>query len=86
MPNRTLDEIYAEMKDFPPEERLRLAAKILNDLTAEYATGFKPGKSDQITIWQDLLELSKRIEEVGVDLPEDFAEQHDHYLYGTPKR
>ena len=21
-----------------------------------------------------------------VDLPEDFAEQHDHYLHGTPKR
>jgi predicted DNA-binding antitoxin AbrB/MazE fold protein len=20
------------------------------------------------------------------DLPRDFAEQHDHYLYGTPKR
>ena len=20
------------------------------------------------------------------DLPEDFAAQHDHYLYGTPKR
>lgn len=21
-----------------------------------------------------------------LDLPADFAEQHDHYLYGTPKR
>jgi hypothetical protein len=21
----------------------------------------------------------------GVDLPEDLAEQHDHYLYGVPK-
>jgi len=21
-----------------------------------------------------------------LDLPEDFAEQHDHYLYGVPKR
>jgi hypothetical protein len=21
----------------------------------------------------------------GVDLPEDLAEQHDHYLYGSPK-
>jgi hypothetical protein len=23
---------------------------------------------------------------VDADLPSDFAEQHDHYLYGTPKR
>jgi hypothetical protein len=22
----------------------------------------------------------------ATDLPEDFAENHDHYLYGTPKR
>jgi hypothetical protein len=22
----------------------------------------------------------------AVDLPEDMAEQHDHYLHGTPKR
>jgi hypothetical protein len=86
MHRRTVDEIYAEVRDIPPEERLKLAAKILNDLTAEHTTGLKSDESDRITIWQDLLELSKHVEESGVNLPEDLAEQHDHYLYGTPKR
>jgi len=29
------------------------------------------------------LELSRRMPR---DLPEDLAEQHDHYIHGTPKR
>ena len=33
-------------------------------------------------IWSSLLELAGTIH----DLPEDASEQHDHYLYGTPKR
>jgi len=32
-----------------------------------------------------LLEMLDKLP-VNPDLPEDFAEQHDHYLYGTPKR
>ena len=32
-------------------------------------------------ILDDLLDLAADFE-----LPSDFAEQHDHYLYGTPKR
>ena len=32
-------------------------------------------------VLDDLLDLA-----ADFDLPSDFAEQHDHYLYGTPKR
>jgi len=32
---------------------------------------------------QDLVELSKQMPD---DLPEDLAEEHDHYIHGTPKR
>ncbi len=32
---------------------------------------------------RDLVELSKQMPD---DLPEDLAEQHDHYIHGTPKR
>ena len=34
------------------------------------------------TIWDKLLELAGTIE----GLPSDMAENHDHYLYGTPKK
>ncbi len=31
--------------------------------------------------------LLRDVEELGVDdLPEDLAENHDHYIHGTPKR
>ena len=33
-----------------------------------------------------LLRLANEAEAMEVDLPEDLAAQHDHYLYGTPKR
>ena len=36
----------------------------------------------QPTIWQQLLELAGTVE----GLPADMAENHDHYLYGVPKK
>jgi Arc/MetJ-type ribon-helix-helix transcriptional regulator len=38
-------------------------------------------------IWERILERSAAIPDEEWDkLPTDLAEQHDHYLYGTPKR
>ena len=34
------------------------------------------------TIWAKLLELAGTVE----GLPSDMAENHDHYLYGVPKK
>jgi hypothetical protein len=33
------------------------------------------------TIWEKLLEIAGTVEG-----PEDWAENHDHYIHGTPKR
>ena len=35
---------------------------------------------------QTLYERFKDIAGKAVDLPSDFAEQHDHYIHGSPKR
>ncbi len=38
-------------------------------------------------IWELFEEFTEKIpEEVLTQLPTDGAEQHDHYIYGTPKR
>ncbi|MEK6285554.1 MAG: hypothetical protein AABO57_07425 [Acidobacteriota bacterium] len=38
-------------------------------------------------VWQMVEELLKRIPQDVLDqLPTDGSEQHDHYIYGTPKR
>ena len=43
-------------------------------------------KSDR-PIWEEIAEIMSLVpEEDLATLPTDLAEQHDHYLYGTPKR
>jgi Arc/MetJ-type ribon-helix-helix transcriptional regulator len=38
-------------------------------------------------IWEEILELTADVADEEFDkLPVDGAEQHDHYIYGTPKR
>lgn len=86
MTKRTWNEIYGDVKAISPEERLKLAAKILNELAESFPAEVKRMEPGKATIWQDLLQLAKQAELIGGDLPEDLAEQHDHYLYGKPKR
>ncbi len=41
----------------------------------------------QKPIWEEILELTADVPDEEWDkLPTDLAEQHDHYIYGTPKR
>lgn len=38
-------------------------------------------------IWEEILELTADVPDEEFDkLPTDLAEQHDHYIYGIPKR
>ena len=38
-------------------------------------------------VWEEILELTADVPPEEWDkLPSDLAEQHDHYLYGTPRR
>jgi len=65
------------------------------------AAGVSPGaelvarvQDDQIVlqrprrpIWEEILDLAEDIPTEELDkLPTDGASQHDHYIYGTPKR
>lgn len=38
------------------------------------------------SIWEELARLGREAESLPCDLPEDLAINHDHYLYGVPKR
>jgi Arc/MetJ-type ribon-helix-helix transcriptional regulator len=38
-------------------------------------------------VWEEIQELTADVpDEVWDALPTDLAEQHDHYIYGTPRR
>jgi hypothetical protein len=44
------------------------------------------GDSANATIWESLIKLGREVESLPCDLPDDLALNHDHYLYGAPKR
>jgi len=47
----------------------------------------EPLAQAQKPIWEEILELTADVPDEEWDkLPTDLAEQHDHYIYGTPKR
>ncbi len=41
---------------------------------------------EEETIWQKLNRVAEKHANRPTNLPSDLAENHDHYLHGTPKR
>jgi Arc/MetJ-type ribon-helix-helix transcriptional regulator len=66
---------------------------LLQKLNQGQAMADKPAVSEEAIvpahkpIWEVFQEISARVpDEVWDALPTDLSEQHDHYIYGTPKR
>jgi hypothetical protein len=74
---RTVTAIF-DGEVFRPTEPLDLPAHAEYRLTIDEQT---PVASEDEFPLMRYLKLAQ-----DLDLPSDFAEQHDHYLYGTPKR
>jgi len=70
----SVQEIIAELPKLPPEDFRLVVEKVhqLESVTRKPKTGW--GKA--------LLEVAGTAD----DLPSDLAVNHDHYLYGAPKR
>ena len=69
----------------------RAATLLLQELDQEQARRQRASQADadqgRKPIWERILERSAAIPDEEFDkLPNDLAEQHDHYIYGTPKR
>ena len=67
-------EIIAQLPKLKPEELQRVKAGL-----AELERQQTPPEH---SVWDALLEFAGTAE----GLPPDLAENHDHYLHGTPKR
>jgi hypothetical protein len=47
----------------------------------------RPEQQPAKTIWEEIRDITRDVpDEVWERLPRDGAEQHDHYLYGAPKK
>ena len=74
---KTLDVIY-DGEVFKPEQTISLAPNRKYRITVD-SEPIVSGMGEK-NAWDVLESLTGSIE-----APEDWAEQHDHYLYGTPK-
>lgn len=70
------EKIYERVKVLPIEKQKEILQQIESI-----------EKETPPTIWQKIRARSEKIpEEVWEEMPKDGSEQHDHYLYGTPKK
>lgn len=76
--------IQEKVKALPPEKQQQVLS-IVEEMLSETNT-----TRDRLTarpLWQIAEEISAQVPlEEWEKLPTDGAEQHDHYLYGSPKR
>ena len=74
-----LEKIQA-LPDKKQEEVLAIVDQMLKEGETQSRENARP-------IWEIITELSAQVPmEEWEKLPSDGAEQHDHYLYGAPKR
>jgi hypothetical protein len=76
--------IQEKVKSLPPEKQQRVLAMV-EEMLSE-----KDGTQGCIAVrpfWEIAEEISAQVPlEEWEKLPADGAEQHDHYLYGSPKK
>ncbi len=73
---------HSDGKVIIPDEPVEIpSGAVLNVTVEEVPAEAKPHSSRET-----LLRLAREAEAMDVDLPTDLAAQHDHYLYGSPKR
>ncbi len=87
-----LTELIQQAETLATEEQLQLIAHLAQKLSATTQESQSVQQTDlELTTGQSLLAMFDSLtadmtpEEIA-KLPTDGAEQHDHYLYGSPKR
>ena len=73
-----------------PDDVIRAALNALDQQEQQEQQNYQNGQSDEVLnkpIWKRFQDAGQRLPHTESDtLPEDGASQHDHYIYGTPKR
>ena len=73
-----LERVIENLRQLPPEQQEEVASFI-----EELFERLEP----RPTLWDRIEQRVAQVpEEVWDEIPTDGAEQHDHYLYGSPKR
>jgi Arc/MetJ-type ribon-helix-helix transcriptional regulator len=78
---------YASLDDAMTDAASLLVQRLKQEQAQQPAASEPEAAQADKPIWEEILELTADIPDEEFDkLPTDLAEQHDHYIYGTPKR
>ena len=78
------NKIQEKVKALPPEKQQRVLSLVEEMLSEKETT---PSRVSVRPLWEIAEEITSQVPlEEWEKLPVDGAEQHDHYLYGSPKR
>lgn len=80
-----LEQAILEKIQALPDDKQREVLTLVDEMLKQSQEPLP--SQDKRPIWEIITELSSEIPmEEWAELPADGAEQHDHYLYGSPKR
>jgi len=80
MAQATLKQVLEEIKTLAPEELRQVELAVQSQLERPIASA-----PDAVTVENNAWSVLDSL--IGcVDAPSDWAEEHDHYISGTPKR
>lgn len=71
--------IYEKVQILPAEEQMEVLGIVEDKISFAQ-------KKDTRPIWEVITEISQVSEEEWAKLPADGSVNHDHYLYGAPKK
>jgi len=78
--------VIGKLRELPPEKQravLEFVETLLQPSPPEAGGSVTSRKS----LWEEIEEIVQEVpEETWDQIPADGAEQHDHYLYGAPKK
>ena len=91
MTHAEFHRLLSSVTALSPDEMRQLRDKLDHEIAeadASHATAIPmPVATSRKPIWEEFEEIAASIpDEEWAKLPVDGAEQHDHYIYGTPKR
>lgn len=80
MPTEIAETIFEKVKNLPLAEQKKVLEIVESQLTKVVSENSRP-------IWEVIAEISSEIpDEEWEKLPSDGSVNHDHYLYGAPKK
>lgn len=71
-----MEQVLESARELSRDEQRELLRRLATEVGSD---------DEHHPVWALTQEIAAQLAAAGVDLPEDGAEQHDHYIYGTPR-